>query len=166
MVYLKVNKILHFLLLYVNMIHLKLFKRILKLCEQDVYDINAITSFDKMTSLHYICQDGKINLLKLFIQFEKDRPNVIDLNIQNFNGMATLLLDEKENNEIDPSLFKEFIYDVTNSGFYSAPGTYNGCPSYRTVLVGPSKSGKTTMLKMKTIIHKMKYEIKKMKTIF
>lgn len=106
MVYLKVNKILHFLLLYVNMIHLKLFKRILKLCEQDVYDINAITSFDKMTSLHYICQDGKINLLKLFIQFEKDRPNVIDLNIQNFNGMATLLLDEKENNEIDPFSFE------------------------------------------------------------
>lgn len=57
-------------------------------------------------------------------------------------------IQNTESDEIDPNLFTNFIYDLTNSGFYSAPGTYSGSPSYHTILVGPTKSGKTTMLKM------------------
>ena len=49
---------------------------------------------------------------------------------------------------IDPTKYSDFITNVIDSGYYSAPGSLNGTASYRTVLIGPPKSGKTTMLKM------------------
>lgn len=97
------------------------------------------SSADKEQALIYSIYKQMINQYLSFTNTDKEATDKIE------NQEST---QEIENNEIDPSLFKEFIYNVTNSGFYSAPGTYNGCPSYRTVLVGPSKSGKTTMLKM------------------
>ncbi|KAK8890342.1 hypothetical protein M9Y10_035117 [Tritrichomonas musculus] len=53
-----------------------------------------------------------------------------------------------QDDDINPDLFSQFITNITNSGFYNAPGTFYGSFSYRTILVGPPKSGKTTMLKM------------------
>ena len=67
-------------------------KTLLELSKDGTFDVNGVDSFDEMAPLHYICQDHKMELLKLFIQFEKENPNVINWNIPNKNGMTPLHL--------------------------------------------------------------------------
>ena len=65
-------------------------KRLLKMSEEGIFDINGVDGFDGMAPLHYICQNGSKELLDLFIDYEKKHPDVIDWNIKNKNGMTPL----------------------------------------------------------------------------
>lgn len=109
-----------------------------------------ITSINHMRQFRHVSTDKEQILIRTIYKQITNKYlsfSNTDKEVANKNENQDQFQDIK-NNEIDPSLFRDFIYNLTNSGFYNAPGTYSGCPSYRTILVGPSKSGKSTMLKM------------------
>ena len=69
---------------------IEIIKKLLTLSEQGIFDINGIDSFTMMSALHHICEDDQIDLLNLFIQFEKENKNIINWNLQDREGLTPL----------------------------------------------------------------------------
>lgn len=84
---------------------------LLDLCQKEIFDINGIDSFDEMAPLHHICRDGKLQLLDLFIEFEKNNGGVIDWNIKDKNGMTPLHLAcrSRELKVVDVLINNEYV---------------------------------------------------------
>ncbi|OHT17229.1 hypothetical protein TRFO_12562 [Tritrichomonas foetus] len=101
---------------------------------------------------------------KQFRKIAVDRENLI---IHSIYSQYVGKYFHNNSSNIDSSNFSHFIQQIITSGLYSAPGGSSVGLSFRTVLLGPPQSGKSTLLKiLSREIYQQIYQLGEMRETF